>query len=481
MQKKFVENLLFILFLNLLIKPFWILGIDVAVQNRVGAEAYGLYYPIFSFSILLNIVLDFGITNYNSRNIAQHGHMLGRYFSGIFNVKVALGIIYMLATLILGYVIGYKGEEFSLLMLLAVNQFLSSMVLYLRSNIAGLHYFKLDGFLSILDRSLMILICSVLLWGDLSIGAFKIQWFVYAQFFAYLIAAFFSFLLVMKHAKSFKFKLDLKMFRIIIRESLPFALLVLLMSFYYRLDSVMIDLLLEDGRVQAGIYAQSYRLLEGFNMFGYLFAGLLLPIFSRMIKSNQSVDGLVNTAFNFVFIPSVAVALLSFLYSNEIMTVLYVAHVDSSAIIFGVLMWSFIAIASTYVYGTLLTANGNLKTLNQISLFGLAINFTLNYFLIPDIGAYGAALATLITQVLVVFLQIISVKKIFKQQTSVSFLLKNLAVLSFGIGLIFLYSSFISDWKIVCLLTMASFGFLMLLFGLIQIKQIKALVSPNND
>ena len=102
MQRKFVNNLIFILFLNLLVKPFWILGIDVAVQNRVGAAEYGLYAPIFGFAILLNIILDFGVTNYNNRNIAQHSHMLRRYFSGIFNVKLILAVVYLIATLLFG-------------------------------------------------------------------------------------------------------------------------------------------------------------------------------------------------------------------------------------------------------------------------------------------------------------------------------------------------------------------------------------------
>ena len=50
MQKKFVVNLALLLFLNLLVKPFYILGIDAEVQNQVGAEDYGMYFSIFSFS-----------------------------------------------------------------------------------------------------------------------------------------------------------------------------------------------------------------------------------------------------------------------------------------------------------------------------------------------------------------------------------------------------------------------------------------------
>ncbi|MDP2888396.1 MAG: polysaccharide biosynthesis protein, partial [Bacteroidota bacterium] len=70
MKRKFITNLLLLLFLNVLIKPFWIFGIDLTVQNMVGDESYGLYFSLLNFSMILNIFLDLGITSYNNKNIA---------------------------------------------------------------------------------------------------------------------------------------------------------------------------------------------------------------------------------------------------------------------------------------------------------------------------------------------------------------------------------------------------------------------------
>ena len=83
MKRKFVTNLILLIFLNVLIKPFWIFGIDIPVQNVVGAANYGFYGSLLNFSMILNILLDLGLTNYNNRNIAQHGHMLKKYLSNI--------------------------------------------------------------------------------------------------------------------------------------------------------------------------------------------------------------------------------------------------------------------------------------------------------------------------------------------------------------------------------------------------------------
>ena len=90
MHKKFLTNLGLILFLNLLIKPVYVLGIEKAIQNQVGTASYGIYFAIMNFSFLLTIILDFGITNFNNKNIAQNNHLLTKHFSSLFTLKLML-------------------------------------------------------------------------------------------------------------------------------------------------------------------------------------------------------------------------------------------------------------------------------------------------------------------------------------------------------------------------------------------------------
>jgi len=178
-KKTFLTNLILLVFLNLLVKPFWIFGIDRTVQNTVGAEDYGVYAAMFSLSIILNILLDVGITNFNNRNIAQHSQLLRKYFSNIVILKCLLGVIYAVIALAVGALLGFTFEKYKLFIFLIFNQFLLSFILYLRSNISGLHKYKTDSIVSVIDRVLMIVLCGYLLLTYRSY--FKIEWFVYAQ------------------------------------------------------------------------------------------------------------------------------------------------------------------------------------------------------------------------------------------------------------------------------------------------------------
>ena len=165
MHKKLFSSILLFLLLNILIKPFWILGIDVGVQNAVGAEEFGLYFAIFNFTYIFNILLDLGITNFNNKNIAQHNQLISKHLSGILGIKLILFLVFVMVTFVVGWIVGYDGREFFLLAWMCLNQFLNSLILYLRSNFSGLLMFKTDSLLSVMDRVLMIFFCSLLLWG----------------------------------------------------------------------------------------------------------------------------------------------------------------------------------------------------------------------------------------------------------------------------------------------------------------------------
>lgn len=416
MQRKFLTNLGFLLLLNLLIKPLYIFGIDRTVQNVVGAEDFGIYFAIFNFSFIFNILLDIGITNFNNKNIAQNTHLLNKHFSSIIILKLILAVVYFIVIFGFGLIWGYRGHELWLLGLLGLNQFFASFILYLRSNISALFFFKTDSILSVLDRVLMILICSVLLWGSFTRQQFKIEWFVYAQTGSYLLTSLIALAVVVKKASFRKLNWNFPFFLMIIKQSLPFALLVLLMAFYNRFDSVMLVKLLgaEEGSEQSGIYAHAYRLLDASNNFAYLFSVLLLPLFARQIKENQSVGHLVKLSFSLLFVVSVTFAVASWTYRLPIMQLMYWHLIEESAAVFGVLIFCFIAISTTYIFGTLLTANGNLKQLNIVAAGGMLINIGLNLWLIPRMGALGSAWASLVTQCMMAILQIVLAAVFFR-------------------------------------------------------------------
>jgi O-antigen/teichoic acid export membrane protein len=434
----------------LLIKPFWFFGIEVSVQNAVDNEQYGLYFSLLNFTIIFNILLDIGITNFNNREIAQHNNLISKYFSNIIGAKILLGLAYSLVCFIVAILIGYNEIQIHLLLFLIINQIFASFILYLRSNINGLLMFVTDSIFSVMDKVLMILLCGFLLWSG-CFGVFRIQWFVYAQTISYLITAIIAFIVVYRKCDFFYFRFNLKYIIVIFKRSYPFALLVLLMSLYNRIDSVLLERLLPDGKEQAGMYAQAYRILDLCSNYALLFPVLLLPLFSKLLKQKQNINTLVKLSTLLLIIPSIILIVICLMYNNEILKLLY--HGLYNEVAFSMLMIGFIGICFTYIFGTLLTANGSLRALNMIAFISLILNMTLNLILIPHYKATGAALAGMITQLISAIVQVIIVIKVFHLNVNRVLIFKGLAFLVFTLSLgYFLKSLYLEPLKGIAIL-----------------------------
>jgi O-antigen/teichoic acid export membrane protein len=451
-SKTFISNLILIVFLNLLVKPFFILGIDAEVQNQVGSETYGLYFALLNFSFLFNILLDFGITNYNTKTLAEHPHLAKNQLGSILGLRSILFIVYAVFTLGIGMIIGYQTKDLSLLSILILNQFFVAVILFMRSNFAGLHRFKLDAVFSVLDRVLLIIICSYLLWFRNSHEPFQIEWFIWSQTAAYGFSA--AVALIIGHRTIGKAKVKIKkLFSIVIlRQAFPYALLILLMMIYNRMDSVMLERIHPDGATQAGIYAQGFRLLDAVNMFALLFAGLLLPIFARMLSKKESINELIQHAGSLLFVAACIFSVTAYFYATDIIEWRYNEHILASSNSFKILIISFIPVSITYIFGTLLTANGNLKSLNIMALSGLALNFVLNIILIPKHGAAGAAWATLCTQIFTAIFQLYLAVKMLKIRFETLHLLRValfVLILILGSRALHVFSASIVTWLVL--------------------------------
>lgn len=287
-----------------------------------------------------------------------------------------------------------------------------------------MHMFRADSIVSVIDRFVVIVICGFLLLDPILHKAFKIEWLVYAQTAAYMISASLAFSLVFAKAEIVKFNFDWKYYGSLLKRSLPFALLFLLMAMYLRIDSVLVGKLMANGKEQAGIYAQGFRIIEILSNYGYLFTLILLPVFSRMIKLGESVEHLLRLSSALLLVPAVIITFGCINYRNEIMDILYIRHVNSSTNVFSILTFSFLGICITYIYGTLLTANGSLRQLNIMAIIAVVINITLNLILIKRFGITGAAIANASTQLFTAIYQFVMVKQIFHLKTDYQFLIR---------------------------------------------------------
>lgn len=410
MRGKFLSGITFFFALNILIKPVWVFGIDMVVQNRVGAEVYGGYFALLNITLMFAILLDLGISMSNTRSVAGDATSIKMYFPSLFFLRIILLVFFSLLVGATGIILGYDTYMLTLLGWMIINQFLLSSILFIRSYVGGLQWFKWDAFLSVADKITVIIIVGGLLYAN-SNNTFRIEYLIGGQTAAYSLALLTGAGVLRKQLAAMNWSFDWHRMKKKLRLALPYASLILVMGLYTRLDGVMIERM--KGSEASGLYAGAFRLLDIAIQIGVLYSFVLIPVFTRKLQSKQFYGTLMRTSFNLLLAVSFSAAVLVIVFNQDLVQWLYLHATKSMGTSLAVLMSTLPAFYMGYLFGSALTAGGKTKILNRIALGGLAINFTLNIILINMYSEVGAAVATAITQWTAALLQMWAAKKAF--------------------------------------------------------------------
>jgi O-antigen/teichoic acid export membrane protein len=182
----------------------------------------------------------------------------------------------------------------------------------------------------------------------------------------------------------------------VLRAALPFAIIILLMSFHYRLDGFLLERL--SSAAEAGKYAGAYRLLDAANMIGYLLTSFLLPYIARHHSDGNMMTGVILNVRHILVVFSLSISSIVVFMAPWIQKTLY-HHNDASYV--EVMQWCIPALlfySLLQIYGSVMTATGKINAFILITFISVVINITVNLFLIPTLGAKGSCIAAICSQ-----------------------------------------------------------------------------------
>jgi len=397
MHKKLAGWVIILILVNVSIKLVWIFGVERGVQLAAGFEAYGLYYSLFNFSFVLSIITDPGINNYLLRSVAQK--VAAKENVKLFSLKLILSAIYIIITFLSALCSGYDSSYFVLLFWLSLYHVLWSFLNFLRSYLKGAELYKAETVFSVLDKLLLILLFIPLLVYEIALSS-NLLFFALSQVIAVAMSIVCCALVLHKNRIHVIHLSKLKPDFSILKSLMPFTLFTFLVLAYNKIDSIMLEKMLPNGQLEAGIYAAAYRLLDASNIIYVLFASLFFPTVSRFIAEGKNIQRVVKESFELLMVLAIIISSSCWFFKVEMMHLLYGDKSSNHlADVFGLLMFNSPFIVLYYIFSSILTAANKLKALNIISGMGLLINIVLNCYLIPQYLAYGAALSTLIALV----------------------------------------------------------------------------------
>jgi len=376
----------------------------IYVARILGATEYGKFTFALAFVSLFAVFSDFGLSWIIIREFSQQKEK-EKEFSSILSLKILLSVGALILILCGSLFVTLDLTIQKIIWILAI-------------------YVIIDGFSGIIWAALRARQkMQYEAWGKIvqAITLTGIGFFVLFKFpsvenlsYSYLFAslAAFIFILLIFHFKIFRLSIDWDwtIWKKFLGLSWPLAFIAVFTLIYTYIDSVMMGYW---GQItETGWYNAAYKIVNVTLIPMALISVSFFPALSRAIKeSKERFRGIWDYQMKLMTMMTVPIVAGGIILAPKIINFIYGSEYDSSILAFQILILvSGLIFLSEPCYRALIVINQQ-KKIFYITLAGAIINIILNFILIPHYSLYGAAIATVITYLILLFLFIRFTKK----------------------------------------------------------------------
>jgi O-antigen/teichoic acid export membrane protein len=190
--------------------------------------------------------------------------------------------------------------------------------------------------------------------------------------------------------------LNLHRAKVLLRDSWPLLISALTAVLYLRMDVIMLGEMHSEAAV--GIYGAATRISEAWYFIPTALVASLQPsIMQAKAHSEELFQARLRNVYNLMSALSISVAMVVTLFADKLVWLLFGQSYEAAGTVLVVHVWAAVAVSLGVASSQYLVV----ENLQKISMYrttvGLLCNLGLNVFLIPRYGAWGAAVATLIS------------------------------------------------------------------------------------
>jgi O-antigen/teichoic acid export membrane protein len=200
-----------------------------------------------------------------------------------------------------------------------------------------------------------------------------------------------------------KLRVSIKRAKLLLKDGWPLLISSIMIVIYMQIDKIMLGKMV--GYEEVGIYSVATLIST---VWYFLISIFLATLFPSLTNLHAQRSGLLSQRwiqlYALMLWVSVAVALILSLFSNILVEFIFGEMYARSASVLVVHAWAGVNVAIGSVWSKWLLLENKLKIGLYGQLIAVIINVGLNFWLIPSFGAIGAALATLVSSWISMFL-----------------------------------------------------------------------------
>lgn len=387
------------MFLEQFIRIFVALFVGIWVARYLGPSNFGILSYVLALIALLSSIAKLGLDDLVLREIAnnslsKHDELLGTFFwmrvcGAIIIIIPFIGIITFTDFIPLS-------KYYSFIIFLSVFfQSFEVIFFYFQARVLG----KIASISKLIQLSLSSFIKIYLILYES-----ELFWFIAILAFDYIsLAVFYTYSLRVNKDLNFFTNFNNNLAKKLLVESLPLIFAGVLVILYTRIDQIMIFYII--GENELGIYSVAAKLSEAFNFVPLIISASLLPAILNAKKININLyQERLTILYSFLSWFALALICIVLIFSTEIINLLFGYAYSGADEILLILTLNSLAVFVGILSNRQLIAERLGNIIFFKSLVAAILNIFLNLKLIPVYGAYGAAIASCISQFSAVYL-----------------------------------------------------------------------------
>ena len=372
----------------------------VLMARYLGVEKYGLFGFATSLTGILAITVDLGISTHIVRHIATDYDSAPHYLGNAIPLKSIFAIGTIILTLIV--LILMKSDELTIIvtLLFTIEMIIRSFIGLFNGTFQAFEEGKYQGIANTTLHLILLIFILISIFANFGIIGIAISYIL-----ANAIVLGYMYYALKKNVTKPKFDLDIEFCKKITRYSLPFAVTSLLYIIYYSIDVVMLQNMV--GSYATGIYNATYKLISVLTLFYSVYTAVIFPVMSRFFKDDESMLLIsFEKSIKYLMMVIIPIAIATMFYSLDIIQLIYGNKYDLASSVLSILIWTVCLLFVSGACNTLLNASHKEVAVTKIYTIAAIFNVILNLFMIPYLSYDGAAITTVLSDILIVIIQI---------------------------------------------------------------------------
>lgn len=388
------------------------------VTRAYGREGYGSFSLMQTFPALFFVIVDFGINAIAARELSKDWSKANKYLGNIILIRALFSLIIVL---LINFSLSFFPYSLALKSGIRLGLFLLiTQSLFTTANIFFQVKLKYDYSTISYTVGYIVILALVL---TLSYFKVDIKW----VNFSYVVGGTVTFIMCMLFIKKLglkpDFSLDKDLWKYLITSALPLGIMFLFSQVSFKQDSLMVSAMKLpesyglNNTESVAVYALAYKIFEVFLVIPTFFMNSAYPVLVRhMVEGKEKLKDTFSKVIKFLLFSGVFIGILGIVFSPVAIKVLGGEGFSQSVMALKILCAGLVVFYMSQPISWLIVTLGYQSRLPFIYFLSAVFNVVTNIIFIPKYSFYASAVITILTELIILILLILTAQKSWREK-----------------------------------------------------------------